>query len=122
MRAGETITIAPREVQQTHKLLNTGWALATTDYQRSGLVPINHLRRNKGKNAKNQSYQSNDSDQIVMDDVIDMPLLDLASMGIGNVDTVPVENIGIPQSISVVKDSKPDSDKKLQNGAVDSLE
>lgn len=32
-------------MQQTHKLLNTGWALATIDNKTSGLVPINYVRR-----------------------------------------------------------------------------
>lgn len=43
--AGQLVQLAPREVQQTHKLLNTGWALATVDNKTSGLVPINYVRR-----------------------------------------------------------------------------
>lgn len=39
------VRLAPREVQQTHKLLNTGWALATVDNRTSGLIPINYVRR-----------------------------------------------------------------------------
>lgn len=45
IQSGQMVIVAPREVQQTQKLLNTGWALATIDKQRSGLVPINYLRR-----------------------------------------------------------------------------
>lgn len=46
---GQLIQLAPREVQQTHKLLNTGWALATIDNKTSGLVPINYVRRVESK-------------------------------------------------------------------------
>lgn len=47
--AGQLVQLAPREVQQTHKLLNTGWALATIDNKTSGLVPINYIRRVQSK-------------------------------------------------------------------------
>lgn len=46
---GQLIQLAPREVQQTHKLLNTGWALATIDNKTSGLIPINYVRRVESK-------------------------------------------------------------------------
>lgn len=42
---GLRLQLAPREVQQTQKLLNTGWALATIDGRTSGLIPINYIRR-----------------------------------------------------------------------------
>lgn len=41
--------MAPREVQQTHKLLNTGWALATVDNKTSGLVPISYIQPAESK-------------------------------------------------------------------------
>lgn len=47
--AGQLVQLAPREVQQTHKLLNTGWALATVDNKISGLVPINYVQRVQAK-------------------------------------------------------------------------
>lgn len=50
--SGQILKLAPREVQQTHKLLNTGWALATIDDETSGLVPINYLRRHEPNNTK----------------------------------------------------------------------
>lgn len=37
--------VAPREIQQTQKLLTTGWALATVDFTHTGLIPINYLKR-----------------------------------------------------------------------------
>lgn len=37
--------VAPREIQQTQKLLTTGWALATVDFKHTGLIPINYLKR-----------------------------------------------------------------------------
>lgn len=45
----QTLIVAPREVQQTHNLLNTGWALASIDNVHSGLVPINYLRKVKSQ-------------------------------------------------------------------------
>lgn len=47
--AGQMVKLAPREVQQTHKLLNTGWALATVDNKTSGLIPINYVQRLQSK-------------------------------------------------------------------------
>lgn len=44
-QAGQHIIVAPREVQQTQKLLNTGWALASIDHRTSGLIPINYVQR-----------------------------------------------------------------------------
>lgn len=52
--AGQLLQVAPREVQQTHKLLNTGWALATIDNQTSGLIPINYVRRVESKPVHHQ--------------------------------------------------------------------
>lgn len=45
IRAGQTVIVAPREIQQTQQLLNTGWALATIDFKQTGLIPINYLKR-----------------------------------------------------------------------------
>lgn len=44
MRQGQTIFIAPREIQNTQQLLNTGWVLATIDNQTSGIIPINYIQ------------------------------------------------------------------------------
>lgn len=40
IRAGQDIYIAPREIQNTQQLLNTGWVLATLDNQTSGIINI----------------------------------------------------------------------------------
>lgn len=45
IKNGETIFIAPKEIQNTQKLLNTGWALATLDGINSGLIPITYVQR-----------------------------------------------------------------------------
>ncbi|KAJ6627040.1 Peroxisomal membrane protein PEX13 [Pseudolycoriella hygida] len=44
IRSGQTIYIAPREVQNTQNLLNTGWVLATLDNQTSGIIPLNYVQ------------------------------------------------------------------------------
>ncbi|XP_055694682.1 peroxisomal membrane protein PEX13 [Lutzomyia longipalpis] len=45
IRAGQVVRVAPKEVQNLHSLMNTGWALASLDGCESGLVPINYLSR-----------------------------------------------------------------------------
>lgn len=45
IRSGQTILVAPKEIQQTHNLLNCGWALATVNRETSGIVPINHIQQ-----------------------------------------------------------------------------
>lgn len=57
---GQLIQLAPKEVQQTHKLVNTGWALATVDNKTSGLIPINYVRRAEIKSYANQSNALNE--------------------------------------------------------------
>ncbi|XP_017868145.1 PREDICTED: probable peroxisomal membrane protein PEX13 [Drosophila arizonae] len=44
LRAGQNVQVAPREIQQTLHLLNTGWALASTNGQNSGLIPISYVK------------------------------------------------------------------------------
>ncbi|KAL9913842.1 probable peroxisomal membrane protein PEX13 [Glossina fuscipes] len=44
IHAGQRMTIAPKEIQNTLGLLNTGWALATTDGQNVGIIPINYVK------------------------------------------------------------------------------
>lgn len=64
---GQILKLAPKEVQQTHKLLNTGWALATIDDKISGLIPINYVRRFDSKNAliiENKPNEVDSSDNI----------------------------------------------------------
>ncbi|XP_055905152.1 peroxisomal membrane protein PEX13 [Eupeodes corollae] len=43
-QAGQRILVAPKEIQNTHQLMSSGWGLATIDGQTSGLVPINYLK------------------------------------------------------------------------------
>lgn len=67
---GQILKLAPKEVQQTHKLLNTGWALATVDDKISGLIPINYVRRFDSEqppnveNSANEKVNSSDNMQI----------------------------------------------------------
>lgn len=109
MIAGETITIAPREVQQTHKLLNTGWALATIDNQRSGLVPINHLLR---KNSAQPPQLPTENDEILINKVANMPSLNVTSMGVGEEEPVSLD---IHQNTSRTLNIETCSDKKLSD-------
>lgn len=43
--AGEMVYVAPKEIQNSFRLMNTGWAMATKDFQTAGMVPINYLQR-----------------------------------------------------------------------------
>ncbi|XP_061392762.1 LOW QUALITY PROTEIN: peroxisomal membrane protein PEX13 [Musca vetustissima] len=42
--SGQRVRIAPKEIQNTLGLLNTGWAMATTDGQNAGIIPINYVK------------------------------------------------------------------------------
>ena len=44
IRGGQRVVIAPKEIQNTLALLNTGWAVATTDGQKTGIIPINYVK------------------------------------------------------------------------------
>lgn len=52
IRSGQAIYIAPREIQNTQKLLNTGWVLATIDNQTSGIIPLNYVQGPQQVTAK----------------------------------------------------------------------
>ncbi|XP_037952910.1 probable peroxisomal membrane protein PEX13 [Teleopsis dalmanni] len=44
LQVGQKLIIAPKEIQNTLGLLNSGWAIASTDGQNSGLIPINYVK------------------------------------------------------------------------------
>jgi len=52
VRMGQNIMVAPKNVQHTHKLLDSGWVLASIDGIISGLVPVNYIESTK--QAKNK--------------------------------------------------------------------
>lgn len=97
IRAGQTVYVAPREVQQTQKLLETGWALATLDYTRTGLVPINYLKREPVASAAPQPQPDIpvESMKAPSDDL-------LASMPMAN----PITIAEMPVNIPVVNDAQ----------------
>lgn len=45
VRAGQHIKVAPREIQQSNRLLATNWVLATTDGKNIGVVPVNYIKK-----------------------------------------------------------------------------
>uniref|UniRef100_A0A1A9WR43 Peroxisomal membrane protein PEX13 n=1 Tax=Glossina brevipalpis TaxID=37001 RepID=A0A1A9WR43_9MUSC len=47
--AGQRVIVAPKEIQNTLNLLNTGWALASTDGQNAGVIPINYVKSRQQK-------------------------------------------------------------------------
>lgn len=73
IRAGQTIMVAPREVQQTQKLLNTGWVLASVDYQQSGLIPVNYLRRDTNVLSTPQKSDVSTPQKSDVDRPVDQP-------------------------------------------------
>ncbi|SPP75667.1 probable peroxisomal membrane protein PEX13 [Drosophila guanche] len=54
LSAGQSLQVAPREIQQTLNLLNTGWALATTNGQTSGIIPISYVKSPQQLRQENQ--------------------------------------------------------------------
>lgn len=85
-QAGQQIIVAPREVQQTQKLLNTGWALASIDNRTSGLIPINYVQR-----STNESNQTTDTKPIVQEN--DKINIQEQMTGTGIIDTTPYQLI-----------------------------
>lgn len=73
------VKLAPREVQQTHKLLNTGWALATVDNKTSGLVPINYVQRLA---PKSQPVTVPETTKIPTDDIASMQPIDQETINV----------------------------------------
>lgn len=63
IRAGQTVTIAPKAIQLEQNLLNTGWVLASVDLVTSGLVPVNYLQGNKQQQIPNDAIHSNEHNQ-----------------------------------------------------------
>lgn len=45
VNVAEVVYVAPKDIQQQMRLMNTGWAMATKDFSTSGMVPINYLQR-----------------------------------------------------------------------------
>lgn len=79
--AGQRIIIAPKEIQNTLALLNTGWAMASTDGQNAGIIPINYVK----------------SPQQMRQEQITKPQLDVQpTHHIPHVAT-PMENFGAPR-------------------------
>ena len=57
IRAGERILIAPKEIQNTQGMLNTGWGLATIDGQTAGIIPINYVKSPQQLRQEQQQIQ-----------------------------------------------------------------
>ncbi|KAM7346043.1 peroxisomal biogenesis factor 13 isoform 1-T2 [Cochliomyia hominivorax] len=76
MKAGQRVIIAPKEIQNTLALLNTGWALATIDGQITGIIPINYVK----------------SPQQMRQEQLSKPISDMQS------NTTPVTQIPIAQT------------------------
>ncbi|CAO1332880.1 unnamed protein product [Diamesa serratosioi] len=45
IKAGQRIKIAPKEIQQANRLLQTNWLLGTIDGVNCGVVPVNYIQR-----------------------------------------------------------------------------
>jgi len=58
VRTGQNIIVAPKDVQNTQKLLNSGWVMASVDGETSGLVPVNYIE--SVKQAKMKEEQTNE--------------------------------------------------------------
>ncbi|KAG4066167.1 hypothetical protein HA402_014467 [Bradysia odoriphaga] len=99
LRSGQTIYIAPREIQNTQKLLNTGWVLATLDNQSSGIIPLNYVQGPQQVPAKPQTVSS-----VVETQPTNMP--DVSQ--IVNVGNIPASDDSFPSLNSVMEKSPED--------------
>lgn len=80
--AGELVYVAPKEIQHSFRLMNTGWAMATKDFTTAGMVPINYLQRhqqsqqNIHRSAPTTTITQNTAgqeDNLMMNRVFDAP-------------------------------------------------
>lgn len=79
VKAGQKIKIAPREIQQANRLLQTHWLLATVDNKTSGLIPVNYIKRisNSSQNIQEKIERVNSNNDFSknpgkMDDILEM--------------------------------------------------
>lgn len=78
LQPGQRVLVAPREIQQTLRLLNTGWAMAAVDADAnagssstaghdghqalvSGLIPINYVKSPQQMHQERQQQQQHSS-------------------------------------------------------------
>lgn len=52
VRSGQNVVVAPKSVQNIHKLLDSGWVLASIDGVSSGLIPVNYIESTKQAKLK----------------------------------------------------------------------
>lgn len=52
VRCGQNVVVAPKNVQNIHKLLDSGWVLASVDGVTSGLIPVNYIESTKQAKLK----------------------------------------------------------------------
>lgn len=64
-QVGQIVYVAPKEIQQSLNLLNTGWALASTNKINSGFIPVNYIRGPQQMAAHNSQEQAWNSAQTV---------------------------------------------------------
>lgn len=64
--AGDVVYVAPKEIQNQFRMMNTGWALATKDFTTSGMVPINYLQRHSQQPPQSmyRSGMTNNAEQL----------------------------------------------------------
>ena len=69
VKAGQRIKIAPKEIQQANRLLQTNWLLGTIDGVNCGVVPVNYIQR-IGIAQQNVDSNITQQDHITMDPII----------------------------------------------------
>ncbi|XP_055378209.1 peroxisomal membrane protein PEX13 [Condylostylus longicornis] len=88
IKAGQTLYIAPKEIQLSQKLLNTGWAMATVDAVHSGLIPITYCKR---MNDIVELSQTQNTSNITQSSNVIEPILTDKKLGLNteNLDKIP---------------------------------
>lgn len=63
-QVGQIVYVAPKEIQQSLNLLNTGWALASTNKINSGFIPVNYIRGPQQMAAHSQEQAWNSAQAV----------------------------------------------------------
>lgn len=69
IKAGQRIKIAPKDIQQANRLLQTNWLLGTIDGVNCGVVPVNYIQRS-GIAQPHVNSNITQQDHINMDPVL----------------------------------------------------
>lgn len=102
-RAGQNIVVAPRSVQNIHKLLDSGWVLASIDGTSTGLIPVNYIESVRQTKLKDLTTIPEEKEAAVISNPAPAP----GPSGIGSEQTEPHQQSRVEKNPTAVIESRP---------------